>query len=864
MRLSEIDSVWVLVSASLVFFMQAGFVARETGLTRSKNAMNAAAKILGGVMVIALLFWIVGYSFLAGSGGVIGSGYFMLSADAAPQILVGFCFDLALAFIPAAILSGAVAERIRLLPFLLVTGLFGVLVYPVFAHWAVSPTGWLATRGFVDGARATSVHTVGGFLALAGILAVGARSGRFDAQAGHGGRAAAIPGASLPLATLGTFILWLGFLAEDGGSGFGDGVAHVLANNIVSGSAGGLVALTIGWSLRKKPEIELPMTGVLAGLVAISGACHAVSTPAALIIGGVAGGLALGLERSLERLGLDDATNAVPIHLGGGAWGTLAVAVFGDPRLLGTGLSRGLQLKAQIEGLLTAGIFAFALSFALFKLVGLAMRLRATPADEVAGLNAAEHGAPSDLDSLVALMEEQARTGDLTLRADVEPFTEVGVLARHHNRVMETLAFTTAQTESLVRTSLDALVTFDTQGIITSSNPAASAIFGYSEREFRSVAITSLFAPSRDKVKGRADLPTLLKTFLGQSREVRGQRRTGEEFTMETAFNYVSVGEDEIYTATIRDITQRKETEAELYRAQAEIRRRLEQELEDAKVVQRALLPAENVFPGCEIARHYQAASETGGDWYGYYHSPEAQTITFYMGDVTGHGLPSALLSGVVCGAVYSSEYTHGIFIGGRVSALPSDRQLRNIAEIVNRIVLQTGKGELMMTMAFMHVNLRTGQVAFLNAGHNMPYMVKSVPGTDAASVTNLVARGSRLGESAKPEFDVVHAKLDPGDVIVLYTDGLLENQGPDGRMFSVRDMKHVLATRRSAAEIRDELVARALGVWGDRPVADDHSILVFRWTPQAQALKGQSGQSGQSASSSTPVSASSTSTPHG
>lgn len=825
MKWTQIDSVWILVAACLVLFMQAGFAAREAGLGRSKNGMSVAAKIIGGVALTCLVYWIIGFSLMRR----LGDADMFLSADSDPGVLAVFLFEVALACLPAAILSGAVAERIRLAPFLVIVAIFGVAVYPIFGHWAVGG-GWLGNRGFVDGARALSVHSMGGFLALAGVLTVGPRAGRFDAAR----RATPIPGSSLPLAILGTFILWLGFLAAAGGTVVGDGLARVLANGIVAGSAGGLVALAMGWSLRKKPEVELPTTGVLAGLVAISGCCHAVATPAALIIGGVAGGLSLGIERALVRATLDDATSAIPIHLGGGLWGTLAVGLFGDPHLLGTGLSRGLQLKAQIEGLLTAGIFGFAATFALFKLVGLVMRLRITPEEEAAGLNASEQGATSELDELVDVMEEQARTGDLTLRAPVEPFTEIGGIARHYNRVLETLAFTTAQTESLVRTSLDALVTFDTQGIITSSNPAASAIFGYSEREFRSVAITSLFAPSRDKAKGRADLPTLLKTFLGQAREVRGQRRIGEEFTMEVAFNYVSVGEDEIYTATIRDITQRKETEAELFRAQAEIRRRLELELEDAKVVQKALLPTESQFPGCEIARHYQSASETGGDWYGYYHSPEAQTITFYMGDVTGHGLPSALLSGVVCGAVYSSEYTHGI-LASVAARVASDRQLRNIADVVNRIVLQTGKGELMMTMAFMHVSLRTGQVAFLNAGHNMPYLVKSPPGADALSVTNLVARGSRLGESPRPEFDVVHTKLDPGDVIVLYTDGLMENQGPDGRVFSVREMKQVLQARRSAAEIRDELVARAKGVWQDQPVADDHSILVFRWTPAAQ-----------------------------
>lgn len=825
MKWTQIDSVWILVAACLVLFMQAGFAAREAGLGRSKNGMSVAAKIIGGVALTCLVYWIIGFSLMRR----LGDADMFLSADSDPGVLAVFLFEVALACLPAAILSGAVAERIRLAPFLVIVAIFGVAVYPIFGHWAVGG-GWLGNRGFVDGARALSVHSMGGFLALAGVLTVGPRAGRFDAAR----RPTPIPGSSVPLAILGTFILWLGFLAAAGGTVVGDGLARVLANGIVAGAAGGLVALAMGWSLRKKPEVELPTTGVLAGLVAISGCCHAVATPAALIIGGVAGGLSLGIERALVRATLDDATSAIPIHLGGGLWGTLAVGLFGDPHLLGTGLSRGLQLKAQIEGLLTAGIFGFAATFALFKLVGLVMRLRITPEEEAAGLNASEQGATSELDELVDVMEEQARTGDLTLRAPVEPFTEIGGIARHYNRVLETLAFTTAQTESLVRTSLDALVTFDTQGIITSSNPAASAIFGYSEREFRSVAITSLFAPSRDKAKGRADLPTLLKTFLGQAREVRGQRRIGEEFTMEVAFNYVSVGEDEIYTATIRDITQRKETEAELFRAQAEIRRRLELELEDAKVVQKALLPTESQFPGCEIARHYQAASETGGDWYGYYHSPDSQTITFYMGDVTGHGLPSALLSGVVCGAVYSSEYTHGI-LASVAARIASDRQLRNIADVVNRIVLQTGKGELMMTMAFMHVSLRTGQVAFLNAGHNMPYLVKSPPSGDAPSVTNLVARGSRLGESAKPEFDVVHTKLDPGDVIVLYTDGLMENQGPDGRVFSVREMKQVLQARRSATEIRDELVARAKGVWGDQPVADDHSILVFRWTPAAQ-----------------------------
>ena len=690
----------------------------------------------------------------------------------------------------------------------------GVHVHPAIMRAALAAKRPERIMAITDGTAASG-------------LAVGARAGRFV----PGQMPAKIPGSSVPLAVLGTFLVWFGFVGQTGGAALGDeALPHVVANTLLSAVAGGLAAFILGWILRKKAEAELPMNGVLAGLCAIAAGCHAVSMPAALIIGLVAGGLTLAVERALIWLHLDDAVGAVPVHLGGGVWGALAVGIFGHPAVLG--IERGTQLRAQLEGILVVGLFGFVATFVVLKLVGLVVKLRPSAEDEVQGLNVSEYDAHTELLDLLDTMEDQARTGDLTLRSPVEPFTEVGAIARQYNRVMETIEFVTAQTESLVRTSLDGLVTFNTEGILTSSNPAASAIFGYSERELRSVSVTSLFAPSRDKAKGRADLQTLLKTFVGQAHEVRGIRRNADEFTMEASFNYVSVGEDEIYTATFRDITLRKETEAKLGQAQAEIRRRMEQELDDAKVVQRALLPAETQFPACEIARHYQSASETGGDWYGHYYHPEAQTITFYIGDVTGHGLPAALMSGVVCGAVYSCELTHGV-LGSERNA---ERMVRNVADVVNRIVLQTGKGELLMTMAFLHVNLRTGQLVFLNAGHNMPYIVKN-----SALVQNLVGRGSRLGESLKPEFEVVHARLDPGDVVVLYTDGLIENQGPDGKSLSVRDVKSVLQTYHSAQEIRDELVARAKSVWQDRPVSDDHSIVVFRWTPSQAQSRGQS-----------------------
>ncbi len=822
----QLDAVW----AVLVFFAQAGFVAREAGVARSKNAVSTSVKLLGGTAVAALAFWAVGY----GLAGVDG-GFAFSSAD--PMQAGQFFLVLAMGILSATIVSGAVAERLRIAPYLIFVTFYAAAIFPLFLRWATS--GWLAEQHFVDVAGVTWVHSLGGWAAFAALVAVGPRAGRFDAK----GKLVRIAGSSVPLTALGVFVLWLGSIGAAAGTApGGEMVPHVVGDVIIAGAAGGLVALAGGWALRGKPALELTMNGVLAGAISISGAAHAIAFPAALIVGVVGGTVMLLIGALLTRMQIDDVVGAVPVHLGGGLWGTLAVGLFADPAALGTGLGRLGQLRAQAEGLLAAGIGGFVASFALWKLIGLVLPLRVSGADEQAGLDAIEHDAPSHLDDLLDAMEEQARTGDLTIRAAVEPFTETGAIARQYNRVLETVAFSTAKTESLVRTSLDALVTFNTEGIITSSNPAASAIFGYSERELGAAAVTSLFAPRATEAgeRVRDDLATLLKLLVGKSREVRGQRRTGEEFPMEASFNYVSVGEDEIYTANIRDITQRKQTEADLNRAQAEIRRRMELELEDAKVVQRALLPTESEFPGCEIARHYQAATETGGDWYGWSHHAETQSITFYMGDVTGHGLPSALMSGVVCGAVYSSELTAGL--GAKpIPRVDAERALRNTAEVVNRIVLQTGKGDLLMTMAFLSVDLKSGMVTFLNAGHNMPYLVKSQDET--TSVSNLVSRGSRLGESAHPEFEVVKAKLEPGDVIVLYTDGLIENQGPDGKTLSVRDVKQVLTTRRSAIEIRDELVARAHALWADRPLGDDHSILVFRWTPAVISFRRKDAQ---------------------
>jgi len=243
MKLSQTDTLWILVAASLAFLMQAGFAAREAGLTRAKNAMSGASKILCNAIVVGLIYWAIGYSFIHGQGGLIGFGDTLVAVDADPATLAVFVLGLATALVPGAILSGALAERIRILPFILVVAVLALVGYPVFAHWTV--VGWLSGRGLVDGAGTLSVHALAGFWALAGLVVLGPRAGRFDASR----RALSIPGSSLPLSVLGTFLLWVGFIGLNGGALSGDALARVVANNAIAAAAGGLVALALGGSL---------------------------------------------------------------------------------------------------------------------------------------------------------------------------------------------------------------------------------------------------------------------------------------------------------------------------------------------------------------------------------------------------------------------------------------------------------------------------------------------------------------------------------------------------------------------------------------------------------------------------------------
>ncbi len=445
---SVTDSLWVLLAAVLVILMQVGFLCLETGFVRAKNGINVAIKNVSDFAVATLVFWAFGFALMFGTslGGVIGlSGFFfdgsetaLGAAQPAHWLTFFFLFQVAFCGTSTTIVSGAVAERMTFQAYLAVSAVLSGLVYPVFGHWAwgglayAQSDGWLASVGFIDFAGSTVVHSIGGWMSLAAILLVGPRHGRFERD----GRP--IEGHNLPLAATGVFILWIGWFGFNGGStlSFNEAVAGIIVNTLLAGAAGGVGGIAISWWREKRPDTGVFLNGILAGLVGITACCHVVTMPSAILIGVTSAAITYGASRLLVRLKIDDAVDAVPVHLAAGIWGTLCVALLGRPELWGTGHDFLTQLGVQALGIAVAGAFGFGASYLALSAISFFMRLRVSEREERIGLNVSEHGASSSLLDLLAVMEAQSRRGDFTTPAPVEPFTEAGEIAARYNNVL--------------------------------------------------------------------------------------------------------------------------------------------------------------------------------------------------------------------------------------------------------------------------------------------------------------------------------------------------------------------------------------------------------------------------------------------
>jgi len=399
-----IDTIWTLLAAFLVFFMQAGFALVESGFTRAKNVGNIIMKNLMDFSAGSLVYWIIGFALMFGAGNsFIGyKGFFLQDSFSnlglEIPLMAFWIFQAAFAATAATIVSGAMAERTNFLGYLIYSIVITGFIYPVVGHW-IWGGGWLSELNMIDFAGSTVVHSVGGWAALAGAIVVGPRLGKYNKD----GSSNTLPGHSLLMAALGVFILWFGWFGFNSGStisGTDLSIGSIVATTNLAAAAGAVMAMTVSWLKYGKADVSMTLNGVLAGLVAITAGTASVSNFSAVIIGGIAGVIVIYAVEFFDRIHVDDPVGAVAVHGVCGAFGTVAVGLFDLEGGLFYG--GGIQLLVvQMLGVATVFIWSFGSAYLLFKIIDLIVGLRVSKEDELGGLDYSEHGVVSYPDFLL-------------------------------------------------------------------------------------------------------------------------------------------------------------------------------------------------------------------------------------------------------------------------------------------------------------------------------------------------------------------------------------------------------------------------------------------------------------------------------
>ncbi len=415
------DTIWVLITAMLVFFMNLGFACVESGFCRAKNCVNILSKNFIVFAVTSFFFWLLGFGLMFGNGsGWIGkSGLWILGgADNSPMVKdayqgtysalnwtgvpleAKFFFQLVFAGTAATIVSGAVAERIKYISFIVFSAMMAIVIYPVVGHW-IWGGGWLAQKGFLDFAGSTQVHSIGGWAALMGVYILGPRIGKYTAD----GKINAIPAHNFTAATIGCFVLWLGWFGFNPGSTMAADawpIAHICVTTNTAAAVATLTATATAWIMLGKPDLGMTLNGCLAGLVAITAGCAYVSVTSAAIIGAISGVLVVFAVMMFDRLRADDPVGATSVHLANGVFGTLCVGLFAEKDIMakvGATSEGGLffgggttQLMAQLTGILATGIYVVVVSAICWSILKVTLGIRVARQEEIEGLDAGEHG----------------------------------------------------------------------------------------------------------------------------------------------------------------------------------------------------------------------------------------------------------------------------------------------------------------------------------------------------------------------------------------------------------------------------------------------------------------------------------------
>ncbi|MCO5163775.1 MAG: ammonium transporter [Mesorhizobium sp.] len=514
----ELDMSWTLLAAGLVLMMQVGFLLLEAGMVRSKNSINVAQKNLLDMVFAILAFGAVGFMFaFAPSHGLplgFDGGYFLLTGLDDWQTAF-FVFQVMFCGTAATIVSGAVAERMRLFAYVLGSIFIAFIIYPVFVHWAwgtaLGPNGsaFLANMGFVDFAGSTVVHATGAWVSLAACWIMGAREGRYDAN----GTPVRIAGHNPVLTTAGAMILFVGWIGFNGGStvAASPDIAHVIANTVIAAGTGGTAGYLLGWHQDGVVYPEKSVCGMLGGLVAVTAGCMALGPIGAFMVGLLGGLVAIWGNDVVERdLKIDDAVGAIGVHGFSGVVGTLGVALLAPAENLPTG-SRFDQLQVQAVGVAVNFIWSFGVAVAFFWVLSRFTRLRVTSEEERSGLNEAEHGTRMGIGHVEQALEKLVHgNADLTMRIPSVPGDESETLTRLFNGLMDSIQReedARAETKRIARDAAEAErlsalanATFEAivilqDGRIVDGNDKLAELFGTSLAKLKGRKLLELIAP---------------------------------------------------------------------------------------------------------------------------------------------------------------------------------------------------------------------------------------------------------------------------------------------------------------------------------------------------------------------------------
>lgn len=399
-QIFAINTVWVALCAALIFFMEAGFALLEAGFVRAKNAMSIIAKVIIDITFGGIAFFVVGFGIAYGaSNGWFALDFGIMEGDLGLELTVSnklFWFiQLGFAIAAISIVSGALAERMKLWAYASLVVLFCGIMYPLIANWVWNPNGWLALRGFNDFAGSAAVHAMGGFSALAAAIVLGPRIGKYSKD----GTSNTIPGHNLPLASVGAFILWFGWFGFNPGSSLGavgnwELIGEVVVNTFLASAAGGIATMFYTYFSYGKIDITMVINGILAGLVSITAGCNVVGPISAIFIGFIAGILVDVAVLFFDKMKVDDPVGAVAVHGVNGFFGTIAVGFFATEGGLFFGGGAEL-LITQLMGVVTIALFSFSITFILMKVLKSSVGIRITSEEEEAGIDSVSFGVKS-------------------------------------------------------------------------------------------------------------------------------------------------------------------------------------------------------------------------------------------------------------------------------------------------------------------------------------------------------------------------------------------------------------------------------------------------------------------------------------